>query len=197
MIIKKTYIWGIVLGLFALSLIAVSKSFGQVGNTGGTQTAIVGQVTAIANKVITLSDKKGGLVRVATNGTTKIVSANNSFIDVHIGDTIAALTAASLATESVSASQQVAARLFVQEASASAALPAVITGIVTGVNDSIVTVLVKNPGETFYTLVIHDTTSVKAKGNVIGVADLVLGQQIVAVGTGKEDAFDTLLIYAF
>src|SRR5581483_10812112 len=142
MIIKKTYIWGIVLGLFALSLIAVSKSFGQVGNTGGTQTAIVGQVTAIANKVITLSDKKGGLVRVATNGTTKIVSANNSFIDVHIGDTIAALTAASLATESatasVSASQQVAARLFVQEASASAALPAVITGIVTGVNDSIV-----------------------------------------------------------
>ena len=158
------------------------------------QTAIAGVVTTIRDGIFSLKQKQGTSLSVGTNSSTVVVGGG-AIPTIKVGDVLVAI-----ATESVQATvsgTQIATKLYVKEASPSALSskkPQVMTGVIAGINDAIVTIK-ENNAEVFHEFAVASSSAIKTNGGT-GIAALQLGQQILAiVAPGLTDELLAKLIH--
>lgn len=157
--------------------------------------AIVG-VAKLSSGTISLTQRSGGTVDLSIDGRTRVTGPKGVAIvsQIKTGDLVAAI--ATTSGQASASAKKVAQKLFVGEASRSASqTKKVVSGVVTGVNASQITLLQKNEADTFYTLSASTSAVVKGKGGgEADAANITLGQRVAVVGTVDEGNIITPLL---
>ena len=169
------------------------------GQASGVNKAIIGILATASGKNLTLKDAQGEMIEIVTNASTKIFGADNKpavLSGIKEGNLVAVIATASSTSvvpplSSVSASpanQKIAEKVFVAEGSPSAKnKKQMLTGIITGINESIITLLEQEQPEIFTTLIATASATVRTIDNQVGsINNLELGQRIVFIGTPDE-----------
>lgn len=178
----------------AMLTIAALPVFGQIVH--GVETALIGEVAKLSSGTISLTDKSGRAFDVAIDSRTTVIGrrGTTTVSQIKTGDLVAAI--ATTSSQASTSAQPLARKVFVREVSPTAGeKKQIITGIVTGVNASEITLLQKNKGETFYTMSASASAVVKGKGNQLADAvSIILGQRVAVVGTVEEENTITPLL---
>jgi hypothetical protein len=148
------------------------------------QKAVLGTAEKITNNVLSVMDENDKkLAEVIVDTQTKIFDdkgAKIAFRDITPSDFVAVVATASgtVNTATKSAQPKRALSIYVKSASDAATLQ-LMTGIVTGINNGVVTIRTAKDHNTFYNL------AASSSGNL--AKNLALGQNIVAIGTIEQE----------
>lgn len=199
----------ILVGVFLMMLgFGTVSLFGQDLQVPSSNRAIIGKITSIRGEKLVVKEKRGDTIEIVTGGSTKVFGLDKKIlrlVDIKVGDTVGAIATSSpsltpkASTESGTAlKQQVAAKLFVAEGSPSAKTQKqIVQGVITGINESLITVLEQQEPEKFATIIATTSALVKTKDNQpVSISSLVLGQRVAVVGVLDDTgAISSLLIH--
>lgn len=187
----QSKILSLLIGVGTIVSIGVVSVMAQEAN----RVATIGTVDTKGVNALRIIDKKGGGSSFTITSKTKFFRGQTpiTLADVLSGNLVAAIaTQSGIATESATAATLLQ-KLYVSEASSSAKpVQQLVQGIVTGVNDGVITITKASKQDQFYNIPLGQETVIKTKdAKIASQSALLLGQGVAVVGT--IDDTDTTL----
>lgn len=175
--------------------IATVSLFAQDVDSSANKTALIGSVDKKGPATLTIKDKKGSSIVFTTNANTQVLREGSTIAlsNLVAGDVVAAIATESGGIGTESAKVRLLQKLYVGEATFSAKTKQqVVQGIVTGINDGVVTIAKFSKQDQFYNIPLDTSALIKTlDAKEASSSSLTLGLHVAVVGT--VDASDIVL----